>query len=118
MFLKCLTDKIISSGAKIEMPLNFRAICAKIMIPLLKTRYRTKSLLLEGSSTPLTHFRIFNGNAENLDQTGHLEQVGILEPKNFYQVFGSSLKDKIFIDVVEESPKRVAGEIIRRSMAL
>ena len=46
MFLKCLTDKIISSGAKIEMPLNSRVICAKIMIPLLKTRYRTKSLLL------------------------------------------------------------------------
>ena len=44
MFLKCLTDKIISSGAKIEMPLNSRAICEKIMIPLLKTRYRTKSL--------------------------------------------------------------------------
>ena len=46
MFLKCLTDKIISSGAKIEMPLNSRAICAKIMIPLLKTGYRTKSLII------------------------------------------------------------------------
>ena len=44
----------------------------------------------------------------------YLEQSRIEEAEYFHQLPGSSLQDKLFVDVVVESPKRVAAEDIRR----
>ncbi len=39
----------------------------------------------------------------------HLEHVGVLEAEEFDQLPGSSLQDMLFVDVVVESPIRVAA---------